>query len=264
MNLYKQIKSLIPNSLKYPLWFIVKAPQRNLSASSLRNDLKGIFIYLKFVLFPQRKLKRISVCTGIYNRTENYLNQLLFSLNEAKNKHMIELSVFDCGSTDTQSLYDDIRKQWQGDFVYHAEHTKFTRSYAFNQAVQQCTSEIIFVCDADMSLPHNIVTLVNQYTGPKVVWYPICFFLFKNKLPKISKQNGIWQQYASGMFAALKTDYINIGGLDEKFVEWGYEDTDLWERFHRDDFVVIRNRQRNFFHHWHNTFNPKYKHLNDE
>lgn len=264
MNLYKQTKSLIPNSVKYPFWFLFKSPQRALSSTALFNDLKGICIYLYFLLFPKKKLVPVSVCTGIYNRSDNYINQLLRSLNQADHKHLIELSVFDCGSDDVSSLHDDIRKNWPGKLVFTREPVKFSRSYAFNRAVRQASGSKVFICDADMSVPKNIVRLCNQFTAPKRVWYPIYFFLYKNKPVRVSRQNGFWEQYASkGMFAVLKDDFIAIGELNEKYTVWGEEDTELWERFHKAGFTVIRNRQQHFFHHWHHTFNPKYQHLNE-
>jgi hypothetical protein len=60
----------------------------------------------------------------------------------------------------------------------------------------------------------------------------------------------------------MRNDFINIGKLNENFTTWGGEDNDLWKRFHQDDFVVIRNRERGLFHHWHETHNRKFVHLN--
>jgi len=113
-------------------------------------------------------------------------------------------------------------------------------------------------------LPNNIVALCNNFAGIKRVWYPIYFFVYKNHPHIVSAKNGEWEQYGSkGMFACLKSDYLQIGGLKESYTEWGHEDTDLWQRFHKNNYVVIRNRQKSFFHHWHKSFNPKYAHMND-
>jgi glycosyltransferase involved in cell wall biosynthesis len=265
MNLYKQIKSLLPIGLKYPFWFVFKAPQRSISKTTLLNDLRGGLIFIWHCIFPQKKLMPITICTGIANRSNNYLERLLPSILKADHKELIQLSVFDCGSKDVSSLEEAIRSKWTGELVFHSENIPFARSYTFNRAVNQATSSIVFICDADMSVPTDIVTLCNQYTGFKRVWYPIYFFLYKDKPAAAVAANGVWEQYGSkGMFAARKKDYITIGGLNEKFKVWGDEDTELWERFHQAGFVIIRNRQKNFFHHWHNSLNPKYKHMNDE
>lgn len=217
------------------------------------------------IIVPKRKLQPISICTGIYNRSDNYLNQLLASLEHASNRELIELSVFDCCSTDVSDLETEIRKRWSGKLIFNSENVKFARSYTFNKAVDQASNEIIFICDADLSLPENIVSLCNQYTGKRVVWYPIYFFLYKNKPAIVSKENGEWEQYGSrGMLACTKRAYNHAGRLDEKYTVWGGEDTDLWARFHGLKYIVIRSRVRGMFHHWHQTFNKKFAHMNDD
>lgn len=262
---YKKIKLLIPNTIKFPLWWLFKSPQRELSFSTILNDVSGIFYFLYRKVVPKSRLQPVSICTGISNRSENYLKHTLESINLMSHSHLIEISVYDCGSTDMADLENEILKRWNGRLVYTRENIKFSRSYAFNKAIEQCSNEIIFICDADMSLPKNLVELCNAYTGAKRVWYPIYFFLFPNKQMKISKENGTWEQYGSkGMFAALKSSFNNVGRFNETFTTWGHEDTELWERFHKAGFCVIRNRQQQFFHHWHPTFNPKYAHLNEQ
>lgn len=264
MNLYKQIKSTIPNKAKFPLWYLFKAPQRKINPQSLWNDLSGIVIFAWFQLFPKRELVPITICTGLKNRSENYLNQLLKSVQSAQSAELIELSIVDCGSTDNIDLKEAIRAEWPYSLVYTSIDRPFSRAYTFNKAVKQATHRIVFICDADMSIPANIVQLCNSYVSSKQVWFPIYFFLFKGKKAEVSIENGVWEQYGSkGMFAALKSDYLESGGLDEQYTEWGQEDTDLWERFHQLGFRVIRNKQKDFYHHWHTSFNPKYQHLND-
>lgn len=264
MKVYKQIKSTIPDRLKFPFWFLFKAPQRSVNRKSIFKDLWGLLIFIRFSIFPKTKLQPISICTGIYNRSNNYLSQLLESISKAENAHLIELSVVDCHSTDILNLEEQIRSKWNGRIQFTLMNEAFARSKTFNRAVKQATSPIVFICDADMWLPTNIVSLCNSFTGSKRVWYPIYFFLYKNRPPHVAPENGEWEQYGSkGMLACLKKDYEKIGGLNEVYTVWGHEDTDLWERFHAEGYTIIRNRQKNFFHHWHQSFNPKYTFMND-
>jgi len=256
------IKKLIPNSVKYPFYYLFKAPQRSFAPYSIYNDLKGIAIYIWYKIFPIKKLKPITICTGIYNRSENYLTHLLQSINAAKNQHLITLSVFDCNSNDVENLENEIKKYWKGKLIFNKETIKFSRSYTFNKAVNQSNTEIIFICDADLSLPKNIVESINFYTANNRVWYPIFFFLYKNKPAVINKNNGEWEQYGSkGMLACLKNSWTEIGGLNETYTTWGNEDTELWERFHKNGFTIVRNRAK-ILHHWHSSHNPKYKFMN--
>jgi glycosyltransferase involved in cell wall biosynthesis len=265
MNIYWQkIKNIIPQTLKFPFWFAYKAPQRKEGKHTLRNDLKGILIFFYRNLIHKKPLVPITICTGIYNRSDNYLTRLLNSVNATKHKELIELSVIDCHSTDIDDLQMAIRCNWNGKLIFNEDTGPFARSRTFNKAVAQASSPIVFICDADLSIPPNIVQLCNNFVARKRVWYPIYFFLFNKRPEVVHRQNGIWEQYGSkGMFACLKTDYEAIGGLNEQYTTWGHEDTELWERFHRNGYIIIRNRQPNFVHHWHDTFNPKYKHMNN-
>jgi hypothetical protein len=263
LNLYKQIKSIFPAWLKYPLWYIFKAPQRKLHPNSLANDMKGVMILLWYRLFPKKNLQAISICTGIYNRSDNYLNQFLPSIVKAKHADLIELSVFDCNSSDIPDLEASIKAQWKGKLKFAKEPLAFSRSATFNKAVAQSSQRIIFICDADMSVPENIVKLCNNYTAKKRVWYPVIYFLFKDRPAVVGKGNGVWEQYsAKGMLASLKEDFDAVGKLNEHFKEWGAEDNELWDRFYKQGFTVISNRQRGLLHHWHTTHNKKYAHLN--
>jgi glycosyltransferase involved in cell wall biosynthesis len=263
LSVYNQIKSVLPAGSKYPFWYIFKAPQRRLHRLSLLNDLSGITLYLFYRVFPKKRLKPISICTGLLNRSDNYLQQLLPAINKAGNQDLIELSVFDCNSTDIPALEQEIRKQWKGKLVFRSEPVAFSRSYTFNRAVEQATSPVVFICDADMSVPENIVRLCNQYTGHKRVWYPIVYFLFRDKPAVIAPGNGVWEQYSGkGMVACLKEDFTAIGKLNERFTSWGAEDNELWERFYKAGYTVITNRQPGMLHHWHTTHNKKYAHMN--
>ncbi len=263
MSVSKHIKSILPNRWKYPFWYLFKSPQRDIGWHTLANDLKGIGIFLKSSIIQTKEFETVSICTGLYNRSEHYLNTLLESINRATNKEFIELSVYDCGSNDIDNLETEIRKRWTGKLIFHSEKIAFTRSYAFNKAVEQSNGTRIFLCDADMSIPSTFVSHCHQYIQTDVVWFPICYFLYRDKQPEIKHGNGEWAQYAShGMMGSMRNDFFRVGKLNEKFTTWGGEDNDLWKRFHENNFIVIRNREYGLFHHWHETHNRKFAHFN--
>ena len=260
LSLYKKTKSLIPKMWKYPLWWIFKSPQREFGWSTLIQDFSAIAAFCFYSLFKFKKLKQISICVGIYNRSEIFVYGFLNSLQNVKNKNLIELSVFDCGSNDVENLELEIRKKWNGNLVFNQERIKFTRAKSFNKAVEQSSSEIIFVCDADMNIPEDIVSICNHYTSKKLVWYPIVFYVMKDMPPIISNSYGHWMQFGGkGMFASHKSEFLKVGKLNESFTEWGREDDDLWERFMKNGYKIIRNRQAGLIHNWHESFNPKYQ-----
>lgn len=257
-----KIKSFIPASWKFPLWWIFKSPQRKFGRHTFSNDMSAMlaFCFYRFIRF--KKLQPVSICVGIYNRSEIFMNGFLNSISKVKNQNLIELSVFDCGSIDVVNLEAEIRKKWNGNLVFSKEKIKFTRASAFNKAVEQSTSEIIFVCDADMNIPEDIVSICNHYTSKKLVWYPIVFYVLKDMPPIISKAYGHWMQHGGkGMFASRKSEFYNVGKLNESFTEWGKEDDDLWERFMKSGYKIIRNREDGLIHNWHPSYNPKYQKL---
>ncbi len=239
------------------MWFVFKAPQRQFGFFTLINDIKGIALYVYFRFRPAKKLKPVSICTGIYNRSDMYLKSVIKSLGRAEHQELIELSVVDCNSTDMIDFENEIRSQWKGKLCFSRISKSFTRAFSFNRATEQATNNIVFICDADMLLPTNIVQLCNQFVAQNRVWYPIIFTLYKNTPAIESAENGFWMIHSGkGMLACLKSDFERIGKLDESFTTWGAEDDNLWERFMKAGFVVIRNKQKGLIHQWHESFNP--------
>lgn len=242
------------------MWYVFKAPQRKFGIQTLYNDLKGIGIFIFRNLLPKKTLKPVSICVGIYNRSETFLTNFLPSLSAIEYLKDVELSVFDCGSTDIENLEENITRIYKGKLTYRVEPISFSRAKAFNQAVGQSNHELIFICDADFSLPSNLVQQVNNLTGFKEVWFPIVFYLYKDKPAIVNSNNGEWMQWGGkGILACTKKAFNEVGKLNEKFTTWGYEDEELWERFHKKGYVVIRNRCKGLLHHWHPSLNPKYK-----
>lgn len=192
----------------------------------------------------------ITICVGIYNRSFSLINFLIPSMNKCEDSSRLALSVYDCGSTDIEDLRSKIEKLWKGTLIFRCEKRRFSRSYAFNQAIYQAPSNKVFRCDADMSLPHNFVKLFDRYVTEYSVWFPICFSLYKNKPLEIKEGNGWWRGEGHGMVGIWKENFELLGGFNEKFKQWGQEDDDLFVRAHLH-FKVFRDKCYGLFHHWH-------------
>ncbi len=258
------MKSYLPNSIKFPLWWLVKSPQRALGIGTLFRDLKGLFYILLAQTPFKPKPQPISICVGILNRSSQFLTHFLPSLNQCEHLHLIELSVFDCGSTDVQNLQQEIQSIFKGKLIFRSEPRPFARSYAFNQAIRQSTRELIFVCDADFSLPMRLVQTVSALTRNNSFWFPIVFYLYKNRQPLYGKRNGEWMLWGGkGVFASTRKAFEELGALDESYTTWGGEDEEFWLRCHAKGQCVIRTREKQLLHHWHPSLNPKYKKIEE-
>ncbi len=253
------------HKIKFVFWFIFKAPQRKLGYVTLWQDIVGIFSFFLLYFIPFRNLKPVSICLGTFNRSELFLTKFLVSLSKVENANLVELSVFDCGTDDVVDLEIEIKKIWKGKLKFNKMDIHFSRSYSFNKAVKQSTHSILFICDADFSLPKNIVSSCNKYSLGKLVWFPIVFYLYKNKAEKFSHQNGEWMQWGGKGILCCKRKYFDsIGGLNESFTTWGQEDDELWMKFYKAGNFIIRNREQGLMHHWHPSLNPKYQLLADK
>ncbi len=253
------LKTHIPNRIKFPFWFVFKSPQRKLGWYTLWLDLKGIFLLLFYSVFRFYRLEPISICVGLYNRNDSFLSAFLPSLCKCRFPELIELSVYDCGSEDIEKLRVEIQKTFKGKWVLNSETVPFSRAFSLNKAVSQSSNQKLFICDADFSIPENIVSLCKRYTIGRTAWFPIVFYLYKNKPTQFAKKNGEWMIWGGkGVLACNRKHFVEAGQFNENYKTWGYEDEDLWLRFYKAGISVIRTRCKALLHHWHPSLNPKY------
>jgi glycosyltransferase involved in cell wall biosynthesis len=247
------MKQYFPIWLKKLPWFLFKSPQREAGMFlSLLTEIKGLISLLTNILNPKKQaLNPISICTGIKNRTTNYIQFVLGSVLTMENLDLIELSIYDCGSVDVEQLEKTIRANWKGKLVFHSEDHPFERSYSFNKAIGQSSHELIFACDADMALPPTLVKDCNHFVSKHTVWFPVCFDLKKNAKAEISNESGFWRYAGKGMFASTRDQFFKVGKYDEKFKTWGREDDELWLRFYKHGILPLRNKCIGLFHHYH-------------
>lgn len=257
----KAVKKFIPLYLKYPFWYVLKAPQRQFGMGSIYRDFKGMFIYLLASILPI-KLKPISICIGIQNRTLELENYVLKSLEKVLHPTLLEISLFDCGSENAEMLPNIISNKYAGDFQFQTENIPFERAYALNKAAENAKHELLFFCDIDFEIPKNIVSLVNRYTLFNCMWFPIVFYLYKNKPAFAKTANGEWMLWGGkGIFACQKKQFFQLGKLNEQFKTWGGEDEEFWLRCHAKQQVIIRNKATYLLHQWHPSKNEKYRKL---
>lgn len=176
------------------------------------------------------------------------LSNLIQSLNQCQHKELIQLCIFDCG---TPNIQNDISQAWSGPLYLTSCEMNFTRTYSLNQAVELCPADYVFLCDADMIVPEDLVLQFFRHVGEKKAWFPICFSLRKGKDPIISPDYGWWRDTGFGMAGFRKVDYQELGGHDTNFKTYGDEDIDLFKRSKRDGLKTVRENCLGLFHKWH-------------
>lgn len=256
------MKHWLPNWFKFPFWYIFKSPQRKAGIGTLPRDLLGLLQLALVQAVPIKKSSKLSVCIGNFNRNQMILTYLLPSLKKLENAENIELVLVDFGSDNFLELQETMLKEWIGKLKIVQLQEPFTRARAINTAVLEATEEVVFICDADFSLPEKLIKYCHRYTLCSSVWFPIVFYLYKDKPTIYGKHNGEWLQWGGKGILAIKREmFLKMKGLDERFKSWGGEDEEFWLRCHQHGFVVIRNRCKKMLHHWHPSFNPKFMNL---
>ena len=163
-----------------------------------------------------KEIAGISFYTPCMNRTSFLKQTLPKNLEALKNIQNVEFVVLNYNSKDD---LDDFMKSFQkemdiGRLSYYKENTreKYHHSHAYNMASRLCIKKIICVTNADYFV--------------SLEWYE---FVINN----MKKNYFIYNEYsgdATGRNAFWKKDFEKLGGFDEKMCEWGYEDTDMYNR----------------------------------
>jgi glycosyltransferase involved in cell wall biosynthesis len=233
--------------LKRFAWFWLKSPQRKrLGYHTILTDFKGLL----GILLPVKNEETIWVCVGIKDRGEN-LKRLVTSLAEINKNKSFALSVYDQGSEDAEALHQWLRQAWKGELVWQSKPADFSRAFAFNKAMEQAKGDLIFVCDADMTLPADIEKQIRQYVRKKSAWFPVCQSQLKPDAPYWK-----WLTAGTGLFAAHRKWHAKALPYHEAFVTWGGEDWDLFFRFYQNGIMPLRTRCTGLYHHWHTSMEP--------
>ena len=174
------------------------------------------------------------------------LEVLLPSLLTCHEASLISLCVADAGSEDASHLKQKLEDALPGRVTFLTVEGGFSRSKLFNRAVQAAQTELLFITDADISLPPDLVEQVNRKTDAKRLWFPVCRAM-------LNASGSAWEWYSEGMgvMACTKTQYNTVGGYNEAFTTWGGEDQEFYLRCWKQEYFCLRTREYNLVHHWH-------------
>ncbi len=245
-----KLKRFVPIVFKKPFWWLFKAPQHKAGCHTFGVEMRGYLGLLSDSLFSwaNQSHEPITICVSNKNRSEALINYLLKSLLEAHNSHLIYLSVYDCGSEDATILEQTLRDKLGVRLHFESQSMPFARSIAMNHAVNNAGTSLLFITDADISLPKNIVEKVNFYLKGNRLWFPIC-----RAFTSREETASIWYMEGKGVLACKKEQFLKVEGYDETIIHWGKEDTDLWFRFWQMKYFCYRTKERDLVHHWHHS-----------
>lgn len=124
-----------------------------------------------------------------------------------------------------------------------AEGMKYCRSWAFNIAALHARGEILVLHDNDMMVPADYAaSLVERVrAGYEVVNLKrFIFYLEEAHTRKFFDARATLMEFppeaitqnleGGGSIAITRESFFRIGGMDERFIGWGGEDNDFWER----------------------------------
>lgn len=190
---------------------------------------------------------KISVIICTYNRAE-ILRVALESLgrNQLFSMHEYEIIVVDDGSTDhTEDVVKDIG------FVCDRQYYKIAhagRAAARNWGIKEARGDYILFVDDDIIAPPDLLQEhyeLHRKHPHSVVRGPI-INVTEHRIPEGRAVS--WRDYSSAFFCTCnasvnKFALAAIGGFDEDFTEYGFEDNEIGWRL----------REKG----WHARFNPK-------
>lgn len=142
-------------------------------------------------------------------------------------------------------------------YYYHqTSMLPWNRAHALNIGVKNCTTSYFLPADVDLIFDKSFIEILYHNAAKnKITTFKVAFLKRNNKEwdnTKKMKAEGISPITALGMTLFKKEAFKAVGGYDEKFIYWGWEDNDLVER------CIAKGLKHSFFpgktilfHQWH-------------
>lgn len=159
-------------------------------------------------------------------------------------------------------------------------NNSFIKSKMLNTSVNQATNDVIVILDSDRILPKNYFTnIYNQLKSNEILSTQYLYSLERpytdieiesNNIIKkpdfrYSDNKNRQKSLFSGNTMMWKSDYLKIGGYDENFIGYGFEDNDMTRNALTNglNFKLLNYEELHLNHELRFYWNNDYINLND-
>jgi glycosyltransferase involved in cell wall biosynthesis len=173
----------------------------------------------------------ISVVIATKDRAR-YLQRALDSLREQKDAPSFEVIVVDNGSSDaTRGVVEE--RALDAPAVRYVAAPQPNRGKARNRGVEAAAGRYVLFCDDDVQLPQHWISAhaaAHGGAGDRVVNGPILNVPSYGTRPKPTAANYSRAFLCTCNASLARAAFIDVGGFDEAFDLYGWEDTELGVR----------------------------------
>lgn len=174
-----------------------------------------------------RPTPRISFCISSRGRLHHVRQTLPQNIADNQDYPNLEFVLLDYNSSDglgdwvRQELGDEIASgRLSYYFAPHPDH--FHATHSRNMSIRLATGEIVCVVDADNFTGRGFASYLADNVRPDK-------FLIGCRMEG-DDFAPMHDQGAVGRYAIYKKAFLDVGGMDEQHVGWGYDDVDLYSR----------------------------------
>jgi glycosyltransferase involved in cell wall biosynthesis len=197
---------------------------------------------------------KISVVTPTHNKAA-LLSRTLASLAEQDlPSEAFEVVVVDDGSTDGTAAFLESYRTGHG-FTWVRQEANRGRAAARNLGLSRASGDLVVFLDDDMELVPGFLRahrefhqgnagaagIGNVVNHPEVSVAPIDRYMSTRGAQKIKDRGPLpWKYFSTNNVSVMRGDLDAVGGFDEGFVTYGFEDLELGYRLVKERGVTIR------------------------